>query len=90
MQSNYNNTEIGLLEVNNDNLSIYPNPTQDQLFVTIKDVYTIEVFNQLGVLIKTFLQKESVLMGNFASGMDILKIYNKENQIIKIVKIVKL
>lgn len=58
-QSAYaNQSGVGVVNIERESLSIYPNPSNDQLHITIpgskSSEMTVEVFNSMGLLVKSF------------------------------------
>jgi hypothetical protein len=80
----------------NDNISYYPNPTKDELFLKWENnntVQTIDLFNMVGQKLKTYYLKndENSFIVNFSelpSGEYILNL-NYLNNEIKSIKIIK-
>lgn len=67
------------------NINIYPNPVSTSLFIeNIENIQitTIEIFDSLGNVIKKLnsLESNSVHIGDFASGLYIIRIMNSNNQ----------
>jgi hypothetical protein len=91
LQSDMSSTVTGLLASNElENFSIYPNPTENELYVEAADANAIEVYNQLGLMVAEYTIKEKITLSNLTSGIYFLKIYNTQNQLIKTSKITKL
>lgn len=55
-------------------ISIYPNPTTDMLYVDANDVRTIEIFNIYGQLLARFEDDNKVDMSGFDAGTYIVRI----------------
>ncbi len=75
---------VGITSVSNDNsFVIYPNPTNDLLFILdsdlTKDDYAIEIFNLTGQLISAPHSSNGVIdVSNFKSGMYLVNITSKK------------
>ncbi|SKB74175.1 Por secretion system C-terminal sorting domain-containing protein [Soonwooa buanensis] len=80
-------------EVNTSNISIYPNPAKDVVYVmTNENVLKAEIFDMLGNLVSSqtinaSLQKRSVDTSNLTKGVYILKLHSTEGVVTK--KIIK-
>ena len=74
-------------EINKDlKISIFPNPTKDIINFDF-NVETVEIFNVNGIFIKKYNDVNSVNIKDLNSGVYFLKIFNKQNTILK--KIIK-
>lgn len=80
-------------EVNAGNISIYPNPTKDVVYIMAKDdVLKAEIFDSVGRLISTQLlnpaqQKRSIDTSSLTKGMYVVKFHTKGEIVTK--KIIK-
>jgi hypothetical protein len=91
LQSNVNATLTGITAINRDtDVLVYPNPTENEIYIESTNANTIDVYNQLGLLVATYKMNDKVTLSHLSSGIYILKIYNTQNQLIKIYKITKI
>lgn len=86
----YANNTLSTTNFSNNNLqaSLYPNPTNDILNVTIAtEIKSVEVFNLQGQKVKSSNQKQ-IAVGDLASGVYLVKIQDANNAVTtqKIVK----
>jgi len=71
------------IDTNEKNISIYPNPVSDQLFIkTDEKIKNVEVFNVNGVLVKSFSPylNDYVDFGDLKTGTYIINVYIKEQK----------
>jgi len=76
----YNGSSVNISE-NNKNFNVYPNPTNG--LVTLSEFCTVEIYSIEGKRINLFTNINSIDLGNYNSGVYLLKI---ENSFIKIIK----
>ncbi len=85
-------TSINELKIKNEELKIYPNPTNGILnIVSTGSATKIEIINILGKLVKEEelkLEEQLIDISNLQNGIYLLKVYNKDN-LIGSTKIVK-
>ena len=74
---------LGMIDVNfNDKLNVYPNPTAG--IVHIKEAslfgkqYSIQVINNLGTLVKTFYNAETIDISSLANGNYFIRLISNE------------
>ncbi|WP_452602707.1 InlB B-repeat-containing protein [Pontimicrobium sp. MEBiC06410] len=78
------NTNCGTLSINDfelENISIYPNPVRNTLFIELKEtLVSMEIFNVVG---KKVLESEisSINVSNLSSGLYFLKVHTKDGKI---------
>ncbi|MEZ4908456.1 MAG: S8 family serine peptidase [Saprospiraceae bacterium] len=78
---------------NNETISIYPNPSTDQIFINsevVQKINSYDIFNQFGNKVKTgiYTKDNPITISNLKSGIYFLKIYSKEkNHNFKFIKI---
>ena len=84
----YTNDSLSLSENTLSSLSIYPNPTQDQLYVQVdnQEDYTITVFDILGRKLMTTSKEttgvSSIQVQDWASGMYFIHVENQNGNIV--------
>ncbi|MBL1280035.1 MAG: T9SS type A sorting domain-containing protein [Fluviicola sp.] len=54
ISSIFNMNNVGLGELNSYGINVYPNPTENDLFISSKDVLSVTITNSLGATVKTF------------------------------------
>jgi uncharacterized membrane protein YqhA len=85
----YTISNVGIKELANGNIKIYPNPTNGFLHIECKEAYTCVVYNSLGEAVYSKnLQtgNNSVQLPELATGMYIMKLHNgKETYVEQIV-----
>ncbi|MEM1120587.1 MAG: T9SS type A sorting domain-containing protein [Bacteroidota bacterium] len=86
----YNHTLVNVNEVLPENkMLIFPNPTNDVLYIQYKEnpqknIYRIEVYNQLGQSVLQTFQTNQLSVHNYAPGLFLIKLYDETNTIIKV------
>ena len=68
-----------------DNISIYPNPTTDKLFITSNNglkIETVNIYNQLGqIVLKKNKIKENINISSLGQGIYIIELTSSELKI---------
>ncbi|PLX09528.1 MAG: hypothetical protein C0596_03070 [Marinilabiliales bacterium] len=88
-------TAVSTTEIKEDiisELSIYPNPAKDEIFVEgLKSNTELQIYNVAGVLIEdyTLNNKNSINISDFNPGMYLLRVYNIDSQEYKVLKFMK-
>ncbi len=75
--------------VANSEVSIYPNPTTGIVNITNAENATINVYNQVGSLVKTATNVNSIDLSNVANGTYIVKVTTNTNTIVKNIVLTK-
>lgn len=72
-------------DINNMNISVFPNPTNDIVKITGDDFNKVEVYNILGqrIFISEDTDLKTINLQNLSSGSYILKIYTKKGSVVK-------
>ena len=87
---------LGISENQLFNLNVFPNPAQNELFISSSDpIFEIEIVNQTGILqYSTYFKhpkfQNQISIQNFSSGIYFLKVFNKQKQLLKVTKFIKL
>lgn len=89
-----NDTVLDIDEVSNVTVSVYPNPTKNNIYINFKQLgdYSFSVYNMFGqeIFNQEKLEIENRIdFSNYASGIYILKIKDETNSTSKNIKIVK-
>lgn len=72
---------------NPENIKIYPNPTQSEIYVNNVNVKEIKLFDNTGKIVKTVSKSNTIDLSNFATGIYFLQIItDKESFVKKIIK----
>lgn len=71
-------------------IQVYPNPTKDVVYLDLPNQmdFEISVFDNLGQLLRTFVNKNEINLQDFPAGTYFFKIESKANQAVKIEKVV--
>lgn len=69
----YYHSDIGINEVTEESIAIYPNPTIGQLTINAKNIERIEIYNLSGLLIESIKQKD-IDLSEQAKGIYFVKI----------------
>jgi hypothetical protein len=82
-KSNIVNTSAlsGIDDVDIENVSVYPNPVGDILFLPSKDAIEYEIYSVTGTIMKQGIIKESIDVSDFQKGIYFLRI-NKYGQLV--------
>ncbi|GGE38231.1 hypothetical protein GCM10010832_18110 [Psychroflexus planctonicus] len=78
----FENVTLSNTEFDQKMYCVYPNPTQDQLFISgIENEVGIEIYNLLGKRVFSIIQKaeESLDISNLETGVYLLKVNDNEN-----------
>lgn len=72
-------------DINNINISVFPNPTNDIVKISGDDFNKVEVYNILGqrIFISENTDLKTINLQNLSSGSYILKIYTKKGSVVK-------
>ncbi|WP_171047149.1 T9SS type A sorting domain-containing protein [Mesohalobacter halotolerans] len=89
----HDNTTIGTEDFTSNNFSTYPNPTSDSWTITSQNenIKTVEIFNTLGRLVKSFAvndQYTQINASDLSSGIYFAKVSGGNNQV-KTLKLIK-
>lgn len=76
-------------ELKNNDITVYPNPTIGNISIIGGDAYRICLFNLLGEQVRVFNEKNNFSISDLPTGLYILKLYNKNGEIIKTEKVIK-
>ena len=84
---------VGIEDLSLDGYAAYPNPVQNQLNITLPNASerTIQIYNNLGMLMDSFTQTETAFSWNvssYAAGLYLVKIIDNQNKI-KTIKFIK-
>ena len=83
---------LGIIDVENSDTKIYPNPTKNQLIIDCRDAMhcvstNVEIYNVVGQLLQSKIvnlqSKTTIDISHLANGMYFLKVDNKVVKIIK-------
>jgi len=77
---------LSIAEFNNDNISLYPNPTQGIIHIdsTAHEITKIEIYSVTGQLVKTIgLDNRKINIENFKSGLYFIKLSSNDRYVIK-------
>jgi hypothetical protein len=58
-----------------EKISVYPNPTYGQVYVSTEDVIRIEVYDMYGKLLKSKNSDNNIDLADFADGVYMLRVY---------------
>ncbi len=78
------------LTLENKAIYLYPNPTQDELFIDVKDAYNFTVFNAEGKLMKTININSGITkisLSDLSSGVYFIKMSNLKDTIVRTIVI---
>ena len=82
-------TDVDEVDINH-NVTVYPNPTSDFIYVKGDDIQYVEIYNSVGqrVASRSINDSESINIAGFASGIYIARIVDREGNVAttKIVK----
>lgn len=87
--NNFNLAEYGDIEwlefpTTSTNIEIYPNPVEDNFYVSGSDIDRIQLINLSGkILIDTHDISSGINMSSFQTGVYLVKIYSKEEVVVK-------
>ena len=71
-------------EVTYGNISIYPNPVVDKLFIQgLSDASKVFIYNILGKLVISKITSKEIDVDNLQSGIYIVKIVDQQKEIVK-------
>lgn len=81
----------GIIEIiGNENTFIYPNPTNQFLYIDSKaEIDNIEINNMLGEIVYKGLYNDRIDISSLSKGIYTLNIFDKDNKLIKREKVVK-
>jgi hypothetical protein len=82
-------TPSSVSSVSEKSVSIYPNPTTGIVNITNAENATINVYNQVGSLVKTATNVNSIDLSNVANGTYIVKVTTNTNTIVKNIVLTK-
>jgi len=76
---------VGVKELDINEILVYPNPTNDKLFVKLNSITNLEIYSITGALIERFNNEEfyEIDVSNYSNGIYLLK---SMNQVVKFVK----
>jgi hypothetical protein len=81
-------TILGIADNNLNNMSLFPNPVNDVLFINSSNtIDRIEIYDLLGKLVKTSYTQDQIDLRHLESGVYIVKLYNDNHITVK--KIIK-
>ncbi len=83
-------SNVGIKHMTADEISIYPNPAQNTVYIDAPLSVTVTVLNIEGRLVARQQNTRSVAIGNFSEGIYLLKITDKEDRLLKMEKIIHL
>ena len=83
-----NEKTTGIKDVVTNAISVYPNPVSKFLYVEGKNVSTIEVYTILGKKLLVTTEKK-IDMKSFEAGIYMMKVFNTQQQLVSINKILK-
>ncbi|MBL1280034.1 MAG: T9SS type A sorting domain-containing protein [Fluviicola sp.] len=89
--SAFNMNNVGLGELNSYGINVYPNPTQNNLFISSNDALSVTITNSLGAIVKSFSLEAGVKqidVSEFASGFYMVQFID-DNALIYTVRIIK-
>jgi len=72
----------GYKEKENNSVSIFPNPTSNNLNITLsQDIgeFTINVYNSYGMIVLSFKNRKTINIENLCSGLYVLKVIGEKN-----------
>ena len=71
-------------------ISIFPNPIQETFSITQNDdIRKIEIYNSLGQKIKTYAAQATYDIRFFSTDLYFVKVFNDQNEIITVLKLIK-
>ena len=75
---------LGTEEVTLDSLQVFPNPTNDYIYIrALEKVDKVEVYDLLGKLVLLNKQTERVNLSSLSKGLYLVKIYSGEASQVK-------
>ena len=76
--------------VEDNNVTVYPNPANDVINVLGEDIQYVEIYNSIGLKVfeKNVNDSESISIADFASGIYFVKVADKDGNV-STTKIVK-
>ena len=77
-------TSLSLNDQDVTNISMYPNPVVDKLFIQgLSDASKVSIYNVLGKLVVSTTTLKAIEVAHLQSGMYIVKILNQQKEIVK-------
>jgi len=74
----------GVEDENRLNISIYPNPVKDKLYIQgLSNTSKVSIYNVLGKLVLSETTKSEIDVDNLQSGIYIIKIVDEQKEIIR-------
>lgn len=70
----FGSTTQGIFNVDDNKITVYPNPTSGKVIIGADDVTRIDVYNANGQLVKTIVRDSSIDISNLPSGVYTLKV----------------
>lgn len=70
----FESTTQGIFSVDDNKITVYPNPTSGKVIIGADDVTRIDVYNANGQLVKTIVRDSSIDISNLPSGVYTLKV----------------
>ena len=72
---------VGINETNTENISVYPNPAKDKLFILgLSKPSKVSIYNVLGKLVFSETTSSEVDLEGLQSGVYIVKIMNQQKE----------
>ena len=88
MTIHVSNKTTGIDNTTVTNVSIYPNPVKDILYIDAKEMVKVEIYNVLGSKIVSTNAKE-INMKNLSKGVYMVHVFDADGQAIKLAKVIK-
>jgi len=80
----YKAQSLGIDDQYLTNISIYPNPTNDKLFIQgLSDATKVSIYNVLGKLVLSQTISKEIDVNNLQSGIYIIKITDEQKEIVR-------
>jgi len=81
------NCGLSIPELSSSNLSLYPNPTRDKIFISVSEESVINVYSSIGELLHTknySAGNQEIDLSNYTSGSYYIEMNNKRSMVMKL------
>lgn len=82
------NVGINPIVTSNNQITLYPNPTNNEFCVQGNNAHTIELYDFTGRLITQQLAQDAVSVANLPQGIYLAKVYDEQTKIVGIKKVI--
>jgi len=83
-----NNVSVNNLHTPNS-LNLYPNPTNDLIYINGIQPHCIKVVSIQGTIIQTYFETDKIDLSNLSNGLYFIQIFDDENNLFNIQKVTK-